>query len=119
MKFKVWDEGNLEWATDFTLAPSGELLCDGGTTLFIKDNMFLCMGIGLVDRHNQPIYHKDILQHYHTNESYIIEHIESEARFALRKIGCNTECGYKLVQDNMHMFSVLYNDHEIERKRND
>jgi uncharacterized phage protein (TIGR01671 family) len=62
---------------------------------------------GLTDRNNKDIYHKDILRHYQTNECYIIEHIEDEARFAIRKIGCNTEAGYKLMQDNMHMFEAV------------
>ena len=48
-KFRVWDKANKAWATDFTISLDGGLLCDNGSTLFIKENFEIMLWSGLED----------------------------------------------------------------------
>lgn len=61
-KFRIWDKVNKCWATDFTLSLEGELLCDGGTTLFIKENFEILQWTGLQDIKAKDIYIYDVVR---------------------------------------------------------
>lgn len=61
-KFKVWDKQNKCWANDFTISLNGELLCDNGTTLFIKDNFEVVQWTGLTDIDDMELYIGDIIK---------------------------------------------------------
>lgn len=61
-KFRVWDNANKTWATDFTISLDGELLCDGGTTLFVRDNFYIVQWSRFVDKNKKEIFEGDIIK---------------------------------------------------------
>ena len=61
-KFRIWDKANKCWATDFTISLDGDLLCDNGTTLFIKDNFVLTQWTYNFDKNKKEIYVSDIVK---------------------------------------------------------
>lgn len=88
MKFRVWDKSDKCWATDFTMSLDGQLLCDNGTTLFLRDNFVVMQWTGLRDNTGKMIFEGDIVVFYEPwgCHSHLIERHETNHNLVAREL---------------------------------
>ena len=99
IKFRVFDKANKCWAVDFTISLDGQLLCDNGSTLFIRDNFELMQWTALQDRNGKDIYAEDLIEY--NDRIYLVPHVTPVSRHH------DAECinGYKEICDDWTSWS--------------
>lgn len=114
-KFRIWDIMDKQWATDFTLSLDGDLLCDNGTTLFIRDNFILMQWTGLQDHYKQDVYVGDIIQGHPDSEPLIIEWNTNYGGFAGAYIKTNRmpENLYSIDSNWYHIIGNVYQNPDL------
>lgn len=125
-KFRIWDKSNKCWATDFTLSLDGELLCDNGSTLFIKDNFILMQWTGLQDSNGAlDVYEGDILCHDFGGgvDTCVIERNSDDCQLHVRYLyvpGYNTDYLAEASLDSWIIIGNIYeHPHLLEETKNE
>ncbi len=97
-KFRIWDKGCKVWATDFTISLHGELLCDNGSTFFIRDDFVLMQWTGLPDKDGAQIWGADVIS------------FDNECISAMRQVGWVRfqESAYAVLNHDNKVIMPLY-----------